>query len=591
MAADGAAAARPVVAIFGAGIAGLSAAHELAELDAYEIHVYELDDAAGGMARSARWPEDDGVPSEVSYRGFGPQYHSAFDVMGRIPSARILGGSVFDHLSRPIRFAMPPDALPAGTDPAAAADDIFLLRGRLRLTALDRLRVAWALARCWCASPRRAAAYAAEHAETHLRARLSPEGARVVASTFGPWIGVDRARASRFHVGAFFETNRHPGAPAPHRHAADARGPAWTHGARDGWLVLDAPSNEAWFDPWVAHLEARGVAFHFRHRLDALEAAADVRGDDGDSRPRVVGAWVLDLAAGASRRVAADRYVLAVNPFVAARVVAGSGGAVRADRELAKFAPLTADGPHLQVSFRLAFAERVRLPPRCMVILPDSPWDVTFFPQDATWPEGVDLGPGVGSLWSGTACVADRPGALTGKPLAACTRAEFVAEVEHQVRRCAGLDALVRAHNGGRGLEAFPLARPVEVWRAWRFADETEDGRVAMDPPKWVMSTTTEPHLPATRTGFANLALAGAHTATSWTVWSMESAAESGRRAAHALDPRARPVIPRRVPPLLRALRWLDALCVAARLPNVVDVLALATAAAALGALALGAAQ
>jgi 15-cis-phytoene desaturase len=39
------------VAIFGAGIAGLTAAHELAERG-FQVHVYEKDSTPGGKARS-----------------------------------------------------------------------------------------------------------------------------------------------------------------------------------------------------------------------------------------------------------------------------------------------------------------------------------------------------------------------------------------------------------------------------------------------------------------------------------------------------------------------------------------------------------
>ena len=44
---------KPKVAIFGGGIAGLTAAHELAELG-YRVSIYEKDSSVGGMAKSSR---------------------------------------------------------------------------------------------------------------------------------------------------------------------------------------------------------------------------------------------------------------------------------------------------------------------------------------------------------------------------------------------------------------------------------------------------------------------------------------------------------------------------------------------------------
>ena len=62
-------------AVFGAGIAGLSAAHEFARLG-YEVSVYEANNEAGGFFRSARIPGDGNMPSEYSWHGMGPWYHN-----------------------------------------------------------------------------------------------------------------------------------------------------------------------------------------------------------------------------------------------------------------------------------------------------------------------------------------------------------------------------------------------------------------------------------------------------------------------------------------------------------------------------------
>jgi uncharacterized protein with NAD-binding domain and iron-sulfur cluster len=55
------------VVIFGAGIAGLSAAHELAELG-YLVSVYETADEPGGFFRSSRLSHDN-IPTEYSWHG------------------------------------------------------------------------------------------------------------------------------------------------------------------------------------------------------------------------------------------------------------------------------------------------------------------------------------------------------------------------------------------------------------------------------------------------------------------------------------------------------------------------------------------
>ncbi|MBW4054552.1 MAG: NAD(P)-binding protein [Proteobacteria bacterium] len=55
------------IVIFGAGIAGLSAAHELAQLG-YNVSVYEVTDQPGGFFRSSRLSQNN-MPTEY-YRFF-----------------------------------------------------------------------------------------------------------------------------------------------------------------------------------------------------------------------------------------------------------------------------------------------------------------------------------------------------------------------------------------------------------------------------------------------------------------------------------------------------------------------------------------
>lgn len=56
------------VAVFGAGIAGLCAAHELARRG-YRVSVYEATEHPGGFFRSDRQPHHANMPSEYSWHG------------------------------------------------------------------------------------------------------------------------------------------------------------------------------------------------------------------------------------------------------------------------------------------------------------------------------------------------------------------------------------------------------------------------------------------------------------------------------------------------------------------------------------------
>jgi len=77
------------VAIFGGGVAGLSAAHELVERG-FKVTVYEKNDVFGGKARSIPVPNTgvDGrkdLPGEHGFRFFPAFYKHIPDTMQRIP--------------------------------------------------------------------------------------------------------------------------------------------------------------------------------------------------------------------------------------------------------------------------------------------------------------------------------------------------------------------------------------------------------------------------------------------------------------------------------------------------------------------------
>ncbi len=71
------------MAIFGAGIGGLTVAHELCKDPRYDITIYEMTDSIGGLAKSGR--DASGCATEYSWRGFFGFYNHLFKMMGEIP--------------------------------------------------------------------------------------------------------------------------------------------------------------------------------------------------------------------------------------------------------------------------------------------------------------------------------------------------------------------------------------------------------------------------------------------------------------------------------------------------------------------------
>src|SRR5262245_17463834 len=96
------------VAVLGGGVAGLSAAHELAERG-FPVQVYERKTVLGGKARSIPVPNSGtggraDLPGEHGFRFFPGFYKHVTDTMRRTPYGA--HGSVFDNLNIATRMLL-----------------------------------------------------------------------------------------------------------------------------------------------------------------------------------------------------------------------------------------------------------------------------------------------------------------------------------------------------------------------------------------------------------------------------------------------------------------------------------------------------
>jgi uncharacterized protein with NAD-binding domain and iron-sulfur cluster len=532
------------LAVFGAGIAGLSAAHELALLG-YTVAIYEATGEPGGFFRSSRTGKDN-MPTEYSWHGMGPWYHNTFDVMQKIPfSAK---GSIYDEaLSRPINFGIFPD----GGEAQFYDEGFRSIPKMFRMNRIEFTRWFYLMLKTWTSNRRSQVKYARLNAAQCWKPLLSTKSQATWRSCFGPWIGSDWSKVSLHTAGDFFR--KQLTTKPVHRHKADQDGPAWTQGAGDGWLLLKGPSSEYWFNPWVDYLKSKGVTFHWEKPLTKLDY-------DGE---RIVSAY------SGTEKILADLYIMAVNPFITVDIL-NETPALENQEVLKLFRPLVQDGPHTQVSFRVAFSEEIKFPrKRTAVVVSDSEFNLTLFAEEQAWDAAVNLGRNVESLWTGTSCISTVPGRIHHKPVHSCTKEEFIEEVKAQIFSCGALDALIREANEGRGLQEFPLLK-IEVWHEWQFSSS---GIKALQP-KWVTSTSTQAHLPDQKTPVANLFLAGAHTKTQAQVWSIEGAVESGRRAAKAIDDRVK-VLDQYLPPWVSLLSRMDDVLYSVRAPQLIDAMGL----------------
>ena len=527
------------VAVLGGGVAGLSAAHELAERG-FAVTVYESRALFGGKARSYGAPgtSEGGradLPAEHGFRFFPGFYRHLPDTMARIPGPRA-GKHVLDELVAADVLMMAradganelvtPAHAPASIDDLAALtrflfavatqlgispeDQVFFLdRLLVLLTSCDERRLGqWELQTWWqfVDGEHRSPGFQKFFADGLTRMLVAAQAHEMSARTGGYIL-----------LQLLFDLSRVGG-----------------HADR----LLDAPTSEAWINPWVAHLRAAGVD------LRAGAAAVGI----GCSRGRIAGVTVEQ--AGARTTVTADHYVAAMPVEQLVKLVSPA---------------LKAAEPRLGLLHLL----RTRWMNGVMLYLhhdvpvvnghtiyTDSDWALTSVSQHQFWPrvDFAQLGDGdVGGILSVDVSDWERPARRLGKPASTCTADEIKAEVWAQLK-----DHL----NDG----AHVVLDDANLAGAFLDEDITfpNPSSTANAEPLLVNTAGSWANRPEAVTSIPNLFLASDFVRTNTDLATMEGANEAARRAVngildatHSTAPRC-PVWKRREPAIFAPARALD---------------------------------
>ncbi|HTQ03675.1 MAG TPA: FAD-dependent oxidoreductase [Polyangiaceae bacterium] len=258
------------VVILGGGVAGLSAAHELAERH-FAVRVFEQRDVPGGKARSTKVPRSaEGarkpLPGEHGFRFFPGFYWHLPDTMRRIPSRG--KKSVFEHLEAVDTMTFAFDAAPAYAIPAhrprSWADFELVLRyvaalGDMGISSDDLVFIWW---RLWqiitTCTDRRIATLEHESWWNYVDASNRSEAFQHLLV-----IGVTRNLVASKAEKANARTVGQVGIQL----LLDL-----VTGAHPTDRILDGPTNDVWIDPWVEHLEKTlKVEYRLGWELDRVE--------------------------------------------------------------------------------------------------------------------------------------------------------------------------------------------------------------------------------------------------------------------------------------------------------------------------------
>ncbi|AHH15116.1 putative oxidoreductase [Nocardia nova SH22a] len=498
------------VAVFGGGVAGLTTAHELAERG-FGVTVYERR-ALGGKARSipvagsGRGGRGD-LQGEHGFRFFPGFYHHLPDTMRRIPFAGNANG-VWDNLvaAAEARFSR------------AGADDTILPMNPKAQPWVDPDGFRQTVASVISTSMKMPMTDALYFANRLLVFDTSCDERR-----FGQWenlawrdfLGTDHhSQEFRMLMSRTLTTLL---VAAKDDHASTRTigsmgeqflgNPLMT--GNDGPLdrLLNGPTNEAWLDPWVAHLRGLGVRFE----------TAELRGLEVRDR-RISGARISGAAG--EQAVDADYFVLAVPVEVARALWTPDILAVQ---------PELAAMNNLVVNWMTGLQFYLNRPidiARGHVAYVDSPWSLTSISQGQFWSRTKlsDLGDGsVRDCLSVDVSDWNTPGMLYGKPAIECTHDEIAREVWAQI---------------GKHLEGASALRDSDLvsWFldtgvTWNAAER----RNANADPLLINTAGSWASRPNVHGGLENLFLAGDYVRTNIDLATMEGACEAARTAVNAL--------------------------------------------------------
>jgi uncharacterized protein with NAD-binding domain and iron-sulfur cluster len=539
-------------------MAGLAAAHELAERG-FRVTVYERK-ALGGKARSIPVPGTAAggrraLPGEHGFRFFPGFYHHIPDSMRRTPFPGNENG-VHDNLvdaneSRSARaggradaqvFGFVPDpnearrpggmerllveelAKQQGIPPHELA--YFVNRAMVFLTSCDERRYGqWEKTSWWdfVGAERRSSEY--QHVVARGLTRTLVAAKERVAST--RTIG---NMAEAFILN--FQNRGNDGAPD---------------------RVLNAPTNEAWIDPWILLLRDLGVRFVVGQTVEAL----DVR------RGRIDGARVRDRR-GRRRMIDADWFVSAM-PVERARGLLS--------RKVLALDPSLEGMNDLFVDWMNGIQFYLRKPLSLVkghITFVDAPWALTALTQGQFWADRQftrDYGDGtVVDCLSVDVSDWDTPGILYGKPAKYCTRHEIKNEVWAQI--------LAHLEDTGEGLSDEHLHSwfldPAIAWSRKAGVNKNDEPLLVNTIDSWERRPTAGTEIP-------NLLLAGDYVQTDIDLATMEGANESGREAANEIlrrsGSKAEPAAKYRLmdPPEFEAAKAVDRERFRAGLPNALD--------------------
>jgi hypothetical protein len=328
------------------------------------------------------------------------------------------------------------------------------------------------------------------------------------------------------------------------------------YGAAD--RLLNAPTNEAWIDPWITHLQGLGVTFLTGYKASNLQL----------TNGAVSSVSLAPTQPGlGSASVTADWFVCAMPVEQIVPLLSPSVLAV--DPTLASLRKLETDWMN---GIQFFLNQQLGVPVKGHGAFLQTPWALTSIEQGLFWNRDIAAQYGDGQVRDILSVdISDffTPGIVYGKPAAECTPAQIATEVWTQLKHALNAPGLTSVTDD---MLASWFLDPAITW------PNGPGNSASNSEPLLINTTGSLDWRPDATTRVRNLFLAADYVRTNVDLATMEGANEAGRAAANAiLEAAGSSAAPASIgtlwqPSELALVRDSDAALYRAGLPNALDV-------------------
>ena len=515
------------ICIMGAGVSGLSVAHELIKQN-FDVIVIERNPIAGGLARSTNFPEG---PGEYGWRAYGPGYLNLQKIMSEIPISE--DKTVLDNLQPVNNYTI---LRQNGTQIVFDSSvsvwkkllNIFKITRKFTIKDYLIILKLFLYTKTSCSARIISLDTIAWY---YYVSGFSSEAKKFLVNPIGIFYGMEVKRMSTTSVLSLADNFLQ-----------------FTTGAPFSFSAMKGPTNDAWLNPWVKYLTDKGVNFQFN---------TEIHGIDCDSHGNITKVFTSD------GDIKADIFVSSLPTESNAKIFENN------TKLHCQFKALAENSKQVQPSIAYYFDDIITFSHGYAVIyLVDTPWNLMILPQGKLWREGGYWPPDSTfgkDCWGIGIGNSNNPG-TTGKSFTESTREEAIEEVWKQCLQSNILNLNAKTESGK------PLAEIKNTGHClWpSFQTNKDTNKLDTWEPKFSNNAYTYTDLPdSTKNPYVpNLYIATAYNKEYGHVYNMEAAAFFGRRTARYISNSTEPEITSVPDPDNNFFKYIDYFCYKVGLPN-----------------------